>query len=184
VFERYVSVHPANSEGVKPGDSRLLPPFQNGTCEPANMDQFPFSNKAKSSPWWQRVDYKPGEVWFIDGMSPTIAGSLTKGKYPQLCIEYKSQKQIPYPVRDQSAQSYLAFLQQLRRMSNGFTGNKIKVILTDQHPSLLHSKTAGAFRADTCIHMEAVPAGCHTLRGRSEAAIKHAWCGTRLRLWS
>jgi len=85
-------------------------------------------------------------------------------------------------MRNQTAQQYLAFLQLLRRQSIGFTGNQIKVILTDQQSSLIDSSIVGAFRAETKMHMEAVPAGCHAYRGISEAMIKHAWRGIRLRI--
>ena len=61
-------------------------------------------------------------------------------------------------MRNQSAQQLLEMLQQfLRRHSAGFTGNQIEVILTDNNPLFVDSKTVGSLRADTGMHMGAAP---------------------------
>ena len=91
-----------------------------------------------------------------------------------ICDDHKTRVMLAYPMRNQSAQQFLAMLQLLRRHSVGFTGNQIKVILTDQQSAFTDSTTVGSFRADTGMHMEAVPAGCHALRGCSEATVNHA----------
>mmetsp|Transcript_18069 Transcript_18069/g.55317 ORF Transcript_18069/g.55317 Transcript_18069/m.55317 type:complete len:222 (-) Transcript_18069:1458-2123(-) len=176
-FERFVSVHPGNPYGVKPGDSRLLPLFQNGTSEPANLDQFPFSNKAKAQPLWQRAECQPGEAWFVEGITATTPGALTKSTSSLLCTDSSSRVIMAYPLCNQTTQQYLAFLELISRQSIGFTGNRVKVILTDQQSSLIDSKTVAPFRADTKIHMEAVPVDCHASRGTAEATQRSSMHG-------